>query len=165
VDEVLGYFFRQNLWANLQLIDFCRSLSDDQLDSTVPGTMGTIRQILQHILGAEGRYVTGLGGTLPAGAVDERTPWPGFDALEAAARSTGEALIALASERLADRQVERNLGDRSFRVPAKTVLVQAFQHGTDHRSQAQTIITQLGLEPPALDAWAYARAVGEFVEL
>jgi uncharacterized damage-inducible protein DinB len=165
VDQVLGYFFRQNLWANLQLIDFCRGLSDEQLDFAVPGTMGSLRGILLHILGAEARYVTGLRGSPPERAVDERTPWPGFDALAEAARSSGEALIALASEDLAARQVERRLPDRAFRVPAVTVLVQAFQHGTDHRSQAQTIITQLGLQPPALDAWAYARATGDFVEL
>jgi uncharacterized damage-inducible protein DinB len=164
VDEVLGYFFRQNLWANLRLIEACRGLTDDQLDFQVAGTLGSLRQALLHILAAEARYVTVLRGSPPEVTVDEMRPWPGFGALAEAAHTSGEALIALASEGLAGRQVERRMGDRGFRVPATTVLVQAFQHGTDHRSQAQTILSQLGVEPPALDAWAYARSVGDFVE-
>ena len=162
--QVLRYFFQHNLWANLRLMEACQGLSDHQLDHSVPGTMGSLRLVLLHVLAAEGRYVTGLRGTPPEPAMDERMPWPGFERLREAAHSTGEALIALASEELAGRQVERRIGDVTIRVPATTVLVQAYQHGADHRSQAQTILTQLGLEPLPLDAWAYARSTGEFVE-
>ncbi|HXG41814.1 MAG TPA: DinB family protein [Dehalococcoidia bacterium] len=162
--EVLRYFFLHNLWANLRLMEACQGLSDAQLDYSVPGTVGSLRQVLLHVVAAEGRYVTGLRGSPPEPVVDERMPWPGFGRLREAAMATGEALVALASEELAGRHVERPLGGRTVRVPATTVLVQAYQHGADHRSQAQTILTQLGLEPPALDVWAYARALGQFLE-
>jgi hypothetical protein len=33
-------------------------------------------------------------------------------------------------------------------------------HGTDHRSQVCTALTSLGVEPPDIDVWAYAREFG-----
>jgi uncharacterized damage-inducible protein DinB len=37
-------------------------------------------------------------------------------------------------------------------------LAQALHHGTDHRSQVCTILTNLGVEPPAIDVWDYGIA-------
>jgi len=40
-------------------------------------------------------------------------------------------------------------------VPTSVVLLQAINHGTEHRSQAATILTQLGIEPPPMDGWNF----------
>ena len=40
-------------------------------------------------------------------------------------------------------------------IPASVILVQAINHATEHRAQAQAILTQLGIEPPAIDGWAH----------
>jgi len=38
-------------------------------------------------------------------------------------------------------------------------------HGTDHRSQICTALTQLGVEPPEIDVWAYGVASGRITEV
>ena len=41
-------------------------------------------------------------------------------------------------------------------------LAQVVHHGTDHRSQVCTALTELGIEPPEIDVWAWAEATGGF---
>jgi uncharacterized damage-inducible protein DinB len=44
------------------------------------------------------------------------------------------------------------------------LMVQVLNHSTEHRTQVSTIITQLGIEPPAMTGWTYLREIGEFHE-
>ena len=50
-------FFRYNLWANWCLLDACAPLSDAQLDATVRGTYGSVRDTLMHLFDSEEHYV------------------------------------------------------------------------------------------------------------
>jgi uncharacterized damage-inducible protein DinB len=36
----------------------------------------------------------------------------------------------------------------------------ALHHGTDHRSQVCTALTTLGIDPPAIEVWDFARRDG-----
>ena len=47
-------------------------------------------------------------------------------------------------------------------APLGIRLAQALYHGTDHRSQVCTALTNLGIEPPAIEAWDLARQDGRF---
>jgi uncharacterized damage-inducible protein DinB len=38
-------------------------------------------------------------------------------------------------------------------MPASLILLQAVNHGTEHHPQVATILTQLGIDPPAMDGW------------
>jgi uncharacterized damage-inducible protein DinB len=58
-------FFKYNLWANLRLLDTCVQLSDTQLDATMIGTFGSVRETLMHLFGAEEGYAWALTGTSP----------------------------------------------------------------------------------------------------
>src|SRR2546425_10515065 len=49
---------RHDVWATERLIAHCRQLSTAQLELTVPGTYGTIRRTLAHIVTADQRYLT-----------------------------------------------------------------------------------------------------------
>jgi uncharacterized damage-inducible protein DinB len=74
MNEVLLELYRHKTWATLRLIEHCQSLDDAQLDATIPGTYGTIRDTLRHLVGAEERYfweVTGnrLAEPFPDGPV------------------------------------------------------------------------------------------------
>ena len=40
-------------------------------------------------------------------------------------------------------------------VPKTVILTQVINHATEHRSQVMTILTQLGIAPPELDAWTH----------
>jgi len=58
-----------HVWANAQLLGICRGLDEPTLDTTVPGTYGTILQTLRHLIDAEMPYldqVTGAWSTPPS---------------------------------------------------------------------------------------------------
>jgi uncharacterized damage-inducible protein DinB len=54
--EPLTTLLSHNLWANLRLLERCAELTDEQLDATLLGTFGYIRDTLQHIVLAEQNY-------------------------------------------------------------------------------------------------------------
>lgn len=150
-------FFRQNEWANLALIESCRALTDEQLDATVPGTFGSIRDTLQHIVSAEGGYAFRLGHE-PSPRLMRDAPWPGFDALVTMVRAAADGLAA-ASIEAPDRVIRVGAADESFDVEAGVILIQAFHHGTEHRSQICAILTSFGVVPPELSGWDWGVAV------
>src|SRR5207247_8152460 len=55
---------RHGVWANEKLLDRCRAFTDEQLELTVPGTYGTIRKTLAHIVASEEGYLVRLLGSL-----------------------------------------------------------------------------------------------------
>ena len=48
-------------------------------------------------------------------------------------------------------------------MPVPLFLLQAVNHGTEHRSQVATIMTQLGVEPPEMDGWTYFFASDQMI--
>ncbi len=72
--SILVRMFEHNHWANLRAVEACADLTDGQLDATVVGTGGPIRDTLMHIAGAEQRYVMRLSGRRPN--YGERDGWP-----------------------------------------------------------------------------------------
>lgn len=43
---------------------------------------------------------------------------------------------------------------------ASVILTQALHHGSAHREQICAILTGFGMQPPDVQAWAYAEATG-----
>src|SRR5438067_958817 len=54
--DALVEMFRFKTWATLRLIEYCEGLADEHLDATTPGTYGTIRETLRHMVDAEEGY-------------------------------------------------------------------------------------------------------------
>ena len=54
--DTLTNLFNHNLWANMRLVEACAGLTEDQLDTTVTGTFGSIRETFRHIARAEKSY-------------------------------------------------------------------------------------------------------------
>ncbi len=152
-------FFRYNLWANLQLLDACTRLSDAELDVTAKGTFGTVRQILMHLLTAEESYARHhtFTGPAPTPRLADVTAFPGFDELRRRAQHSGEELIAVAEQ--GDLSRVLHLDGGTYDATVMVVLIQAINHGIDHRSQIATVLSQQDLELPALDGWAYNDAL------
>jgi uncharacterized damage-inducible protein DinB len=156
-DQSLAELFRHHLWANLRLLDGCEELSDAQLDTTVPGTYGSIRRTLTHLAGSDESYVARLTGeqfddAIGAGEV------LGLADLRAHLRRSGEALIQVAGRTGEIGSIRVAWGGSVWQVPAGVILAQAINHATEHRTQINTIITQQGIEPLDLDGWAYVIA-------
>ena len=152
---------KHNAWATGQVLVFCQGLDEPTLNTTAPGTYGTIIEILRHTIDSEAWYLFLLSG---AGSVD---PWPrdaavGLDVLAeraAVLATTWEQFLAsdVDGERLGEAR-----GDRGevFAVPAGVFITQALHHANEHRAQICTILGGLGHEPPDVSAWAYALATG-----
>lgn len=147
--------FCHNRWANLQMIDFCAELPDAQLDATVPGTYGSIRAALSHIVDTERFYVAFIQSPERPAIAYWHENYPPFDTLRHEADRTGRDLIELARAAEANEVLERIRHGRPYTIPLGVMFAQVITHAVDHRSQIATILTQLGIEPPDLDGWAF----------
>ena len=151
--DTLTTLFSHNQWANLQLLDVCTQLSAEQLDSTLDGTYGAIRETFQHIARAERSYFSRIStGKRFEGEND--TPMT-LAEIGALLRETGANFIEWAPKVDADDTVEIDWDGTLRDVPKTILLTQAINHATEHRSQIMTILTQLGIQPPDLDGWTY----------
>jgi len=157
--SVLTVLFKHNVWANLKLLDFCEGLSAEQLDTTAIGCYGSIRDTLLHFVNAEMGYAD-HGKGRPRGV---RLNWDaGFGALkEAVSRAAGELLELAISAREKTMVRQRQLDGTVEEYRLASLMVQAITHSTEHRTQVSAIITQMGMEPPDMSAWAYMWELGE----
>lgn len=162
--DLVVEFFRHNSMMNGRLVEACRPLSPEQLQATATGTYGSVGATLVHIANAQEGYAARILGTERPERLPE-DPFPGFDSL-AERFSHGDARLEEAATQAGqDREVQVTGDDPpgTFRLPASLILLQAVNHGTEHRSQVATILTQLGIEPPEMDGWTYFDASGQFV--
>ena len=156
--------FGHHVWATLTLIDACGSLGTEQLSSPVPGTYGSVRDTLRHIVGSDNWYLF----VITQGAVariDEDTME--LSELRAAMEHHGSAWSSVLAS-LADPDVDvvaRRSDGSEGHAPAGIRLAQVLHHGTDHRSQICTGLTALGLEPPDIDVWAFGEQDGRVFDL
>jgi uncharacterized damage-inducible protein DinB len=160
--SLLADAFGHHVWATLRLIDVCLTLTPDQLGAAVPGTFGNILDTLRHLVGADRSYLTVLSGG-HVERVDEDTL--GLPELRAAMAKNGAVWAWLADQDLDPSAVlvrVRPDGSKSH-APVGIRLAQALHHGTDHRSQVCTALTQLGIQPPEI-AWDFAAQDGRLVE-
>ena len=152
----LDHILRHNAWATGALIEFCRTLDSAKLDANARGTYGTLYGTLQHLVGAEQWYAKLLTGET-LGRPIRRTDQPhSLDELATIAASTGARLLTVAASDDPTRVIVTNEPRRST---VGVVLAQIVHHGNEHRTQATTILGANGVEPPALSAWAYGRAM------
>ncbi|MBM3945418.1 MAG: damage-inducible protein DinB [SAR202 cluster bacterium] len=158
MSDTLAEIFHHNLWANLKLLDACSGLSEAQLAASEHGTYGSIGATLVHIVSAEEHYVGLLKGARLEDRVRVKDPFPGFEKLREHARRSGEALISIAKGFTETYRIVSKLHPSDpDNLRAVVPLLQAMNHATEHRAHVMTILTQQGVEPPQLDAWAWNR--------
>lgn len=147
---------RHDVWATQMLLDRCRTLTNEQLQLTAPGTYGTIQKTFAHVVRANEGYLNTYG-LIRQPFIELTAPLEEIASRLARVRDAVEQLFK-SKELDFDRRIhdERRKVDLELWVP----LVQFAHHGSDHRSQIGTILTLNGLEAPELDVWAYATAEG-----
>src|SRR4051812_32315267 len=158
--SVLADAFDHHVWATLVVLDQLAPLSDEQLATNVPGTYGTVLDTARHLVGADRWYLF----TLTNGAVDEiEESTMDVAALRAAMEPDAahwQALLATDPDPDEQFTLHREDGTKSHATWGVR-LAQAIHHGTDHRSQLCTALTSFGIEPPEIDAWAWAFPIGK----
>ena len=146
--------FRHNLWANLRLLECCAELSSEQLNATLLGTFGTIRDTLEHIVTSEQSYFSRISTGQPLRRPKEPQPLTVVEMIESA-RTTGLGLIEWTPRVQAEDTVLIDWDGTPRDVPKTILLIQVINHATEHRSQIMATLTQIGVEPPDLQGWQY----------
>ncbi len=157
MNEALVYAFRHSLWANLKLLDACQRLSDADLDASVPGAYGTIRNTLVHLFAAETRYLAAMRNQPRPEDLNEQKPFPGFPDLRDYAKQTGGAFIEIAKSVTPDQRMSGEMRGERYDLPLSVPLAQAINHATEHRTNITTIMSARGLDAPVLDVWTFVR--------
>jgi len=153
--EVLLY----NRWANLTLLEACRSLTDAQLNACPPGVSGSIGELLTHLVGSQQTFVLRTKGRQHEGELGRETAWPGIETLIEIATSTSDELVVIA-EAFDDREVVLPYIDTHYSFPLRFFLTHTIEHGAEHRTEVKVGLLQLGIETPDLDGWQWAAAMG-----
>jgi uncharacterized damage-inducible protein DinB len=154
--SVLLELIRHKTWATHKLIALCESLDPALVDSTAPGTYGTIRKTLVHLVNADRSYYRRLCGEQPWQRMDEDTTQLAtiverFDEIVAG----WEELAA--DNTLPERDVHFPNGEL---VKGSAIFAQSLHHGDVHRAHVLSILGSHQLEVPELDLWEYAFELG-----
>jgi uncharacterized damage-inducible protein DinB len=152
--DTLTTLYSHNLWANLSLLERCAELTSEQLDATIAGTFGSIRDTLEHIVLAEQSYFSRISTGQRHPRSEDAPPLALADMVESA-RTTGTGLIEWAPKVHAHDTVQIDWDGTPREVPKTIILTQVINHATEHRAQIMAILTQIGIEPPELDSWSY----------
>jgi uncharacterized damage-inducible protein DinB len=163
-DSILTDAFDHHVWATVRLLDACLELTPEQLETSVPGTYGTILATMRHVVGSDAWYLFRV--------FDDRSHLIDEDhmnlvELRAATERNGAAWTAFLATDPDPGAIRLGKNDDGS-VTRTTVgirLAQALHHGTDHRSQVCTAITTLGVEPPRIDVWAFGEGNGRVEEI
>ena len=145
-----------NHWTNLTLFKACLGLSDDQLDTSISGTAGSIRELLMHIAVAQHALVARAHGEQRSA----RGVWSSFDELLTTLKSGNDALVSLAASLGDDPEIEVERDGRVYRFPRSFYVTSASWHGAEHRTEIRLTLASLGETTPNLESRAYAAATG-----
>jgi uncharacterized damage-inducible protein DinB len=167
MNEALVELLRHKTWATLLLIEALERLDAEVLDLTTPGTYGTIRATLHHLVAADESYLATVTGEQPAhplaaGQVSLQT-------LAGLTRKLGPRWDTLAQDlRLASREVTTRDG---WRTPAAIPIAQAIHHAECHRGHVLSVLGAHDIEIPGLDigedldVWHHGIATGLMQEI
>ena len=157
MDDIWRDALLYNKWANLELLDACSGLSDEQLQLTAPGAYGSIAATFVHMLAAEQRYVRRLAGVHTT--LSEKDGFPGLEALKEHATRSGDALVAAAAGLKPEETTDADYDGTVVKLRRSLIVVQAIHHGNDHRTQIGGILDTYSIPHPNIDVWMYGLTV------
>jgi len=161
-ENILARLFEHNHWANLQLIEVCSALSDEQLDAEPESaTKGSIRLTLWHLMDTQQMYLSQLTSMEPG--FDWQAPTNFAELLESANKS-GEGLVALARDETS-QSLQTKIQDDGYSIEPWVVMVAAISHAAEHREQIKSMFSALGVTPPRLDGGAYGMVVNAVIPI
>ena len=160
MNKGLVEMFRYNAWANRALFEACRSLTEVQLDTQVPGISGSVRDLLMHIAGGQQTFVLRTKGRQHEGELGRWSAWPGIETVIQITARTSDELTVIAEHLEDDEDVDLPYQGKVYRYPKRFFLVHAMEHSTEHRTEVKLALAHIGVETPDLDGWPYAVSAG-----
>ncbi len=153
--------FQRNAWANERLLDFCAQQPAEVVTEPADGDVyGGIDALFTHIVAAECGFLRMITGEHRSNRITDQQPVPLDDLVEPTHWVAERWPSALDFDRDAEEvfEIQRRRGPAA--MADWLALMQALQHGDDHRNQVATVLSRHGIEAPELDMWSFGEAVG-----
>ena len=153
---VLRAMFAHHAWANDALLNVLEALPAGALRESVPGTYGPILVTMTHTIDVDGRYLLRMEMDPPPPPVrrEEAELAELREAARAHARGWDEMIDRLEGGTL--HASITGLDDFPDTVPAQALLmVQAINHGNEHRAQICSALGATGHDAPELSGWEF----------
>ncbi|MCK6539503.1 MAG: DinB family protein [Anaerolineales bacterium] len=152
--------FEYNQWANAKILDAAANVTGEQFLAPAPFPHGGLRGTLAHVFFAEWLWRRRMQGESPTRRIapDE---FPTFDSLRSRWLEENAELM-----RFVDSLTDAKLSGRfqyktTTGVPHEDVLWQVLahlvNHGTQHRSEAAAMLTDMGHSPGETDLIVFLR--------
>lgn len=146
--------YRYNQWTNAKILDKAAGVTHAQFLAPTSFPHGGLRGTLVHTMGAEWIWRKRWEGTSPT-SVLKPDEFPSFESLRLRWEQEEKQLMEFV-ERLTDEELDRPFGyNNTAGNPFTRILWQAMahlvNHGTQHRTEAAAILTDLGHSPGDID--------------
>jgi len=158
--DTITTIYSHHHWANIVIFERCCELTEEELDASIQGVYGSIRETLNHIMRAEKSYFSRIS-TGKQYDHPEKAPQITIEDMVKEVKSTGAGFIEWASKVDEKDSVMIDWDGIMREVPKTIILNQVINHGTEHRSQIMSIMTQIGIEPPDVSSWTYFDEMGK----
>ena len=146
--------YKYNQWANARILNAAASLTPEQFAASASFPHGGLRGTLVHALFAEWIWRRRWEGTSPTQRFNP-ADFPTVESLRARWLEEEGQLMnfvsAVTDERLNSQFDYRNTSGTPFRQVLWQVMAHVVNHGTQHRSEAAALLTDLGYSPGDLD--------------
>ena len=150
--------YAYNDWATRRVLEAAGNAPAEAWTTTGADGATSVRSTLVHLVSTQRAWLAWIDGSLPAAeayalsldpeayqdAASLLAAWEGISA------ATDDFLATLDDRRLDEVFEASGLG-MAFRLPLWKMLVHLVNHGTQHRSEAATLLTAAGASPGGLD--------------
>ena len=143
-------------WMNEKIYDCCAELEESKRREDLGAFFGSIHLTLNHLLHGDRMFLSRFEGKDENFAPLGTDLFPDFEVLRQERRETDLHMASWASgvtgEWLRESLTYTSMSDGKTRTVEYWVLVtHLFNHGTHHRGQITTLLSQLGLDVGATD--------------
>ena len=148
----LAEMFRYNAWANRELFEACRLLTQEQLDVQIQGISGSVGELLMHIAGGQQTFILRTKGRQHEGELGRQSDWPRIETVIEIAISTSKELITIAEQLEDNEEVGLSYLSKTYRYPKRFFLAHAMEHSAEHRTEVKIALAHIGIETRYLTA-------------
>ena len=152
--EDITLLYKYNQWANAKILNTASNVTQEQFLASASFPHGGLRGTLVHTLFAEWIWRHRWEGTSPVVRL-KPDDFPNFESLQLRWADEEKLLMSfvenVADERLNGHFFYTDTKGAPFERILWQVMVHLVNHGTQHRSEAAAILTDLGHSPGDID--------------
>jgi uncharacterized damage-inducible protein DinB len=152
----IRFLFAYHEWATDRQLTAIRRLTEEQLHRHLGGSFPTIYQTLLHLVGADDLWITRLTGKEAPVNMLREDDFPTLEDVERQLGATRQKwknyLQQLDDGKLQQPFTYRNLRGQEVTLTLWHILHHVANHSTYHHGQITSMLRQVGVTPPGVDA-------------